>query len=90
MRSASIFFHDKRVIPVGDRASVPLAFEFREVWMVKLADRITNLEPPPPGWLAEKEAAYKLQAQAIHDALSEAHEGLATRMRAKIEAYPGG
>jgi (p)ppGpp synthase/HD superfamily hydrolase len=28
----------------------------REVAMVKLADRITNLEPPPPHWTLEKRA----------------------------------
>jgi (p)ppGpp synthase/HD superfamily hydrolase len=28
------------------------------VWLVKLADRITNLEPPPPSWSAEKRIAY--------------------------------
>src|SRR5258708_2572005 len=30
----------------------------REVAMVKLADRITNLEPPPPKWTVEKRTAY--------------------------------
>lgn len=61
----------------------------REVWMVKLADRITNLEPPPRHWSPEKVAAYRVQANEIYQALSEAHEGLAKRMQAKIAAYPG-
>lgn len=62
----------------------------REVWMVKLADRITNLEPPPPGWSTTKVREYRAEAHDIHDALAKAHDGLAERMRAKIEAYPGG
>lgn len=59
----------------------------REVWMVKLADRITNLEPAPPSWTAEKRAAYRAEAQLIVDALGEAHAGLAARLRKKIAEY---
>lgn len=59
----------------------------REVWLVKLADRITNLEPAPSGWSAEKRVAYRAEAQVIHDALAEAHAGLAERMREKIASY---
>lgn len=59
----------------------------REVWLVKLADRITNLEPAPAHWTAEKRAAYRAEAQVIHDALGEAHAGLAARMREKIANY---
>jgi (p)ppGpp synthase/HD superfamily hydrolase len=59
----------------------------REVWMVKLADRITNLEPAPPQWSAEKRIAYRAEAQVIVDALGEAHAGLATRIKEKIAAY---
>lgn len=62
----------------------------REVWMVKLADRLTNLEPPPPKWSTEKIAEYRAEAQEIYQALAEAHAGLAKRMRAKMDAYPGG
>lgn len=59
----------------------------REVWLVKLADRITNLEPAPPQWSEEKRLAYLAEAQVIHDALGEAHAGLAARMREKISLY---
>lgn len=59
----------------------------REVWMVKLADRITNLEPAPPSWTAEKRRAYLVEAQLIHDELHEAHAGLAARLREKIAGY---
>ena len=29
-----------------------------EVWAVKMADRITNLQPPPKGWSAKKKEHY--------------------------------
>lgn len=57
--------------------------------MVKLADRITNLGPPPPQWSAEKRASYKAEAQRIHDALGAASPFLAARLRERIAAYPG-
>jgi (p)ppGpp synthase/HD superfamily hydrolase len=59
----------------------------REVWLVKLADRITNLEPAPAHWPAEKRAKYRAEAQVIVDALGSAHAGLAARIREKIATY---
>lgn len=59
----------------------------REVWLVKLADRITNLEAPPHYWSREKRLAYREEARAIHAALAEAHAGLAARLTQRIEAY---
>lgn len=59
----------------------------REVWLVKLADRVTNLEAPPHYWSREKRLAYREEARAIHAALAEAHAGLAARLAARIEAY---
>jgi len=59
----------------------------REVWLVKLADRITNLEPAPAHWSAEKRVKYRAEAQQIADALGEAHAGLAARIREKIAGY---
>ncbi len=59
----------------------------REVWLVKLADRITNLEPAPAHWSDEKRAGYRVEAQAIHDALGEANAALASRIREKIASY---
>lgn len=61
--------------------------EPREVWMVKLADRIVNLAEPPSHWSKEKIRAYREEARVIEAALGEASEGLAARLRAKIEAY---
>ncbi len=60
-----------------------------EVWMVKLADRITNLQPPPAHWDAAKIAAYRVEAQTILDALGAGDTWLAARLRRKIEGYGG-
>lgn len=59
----------------------------REVWMVKLADRIVNLSQPPFYWSREKATRYRAEAQTILDALGEAHPGLAARLAEKIETY---
>lgn len=64
-----------------------IAAQPREVAMVKLADRITNLQPPPRSWSPEKIDGYRDEARHILDALGAAHAGLAARLRAKIEAY---
>ena len=58
-----------------------------EVWMVKLADRITNLQPPPAHWDAAKIVAYRAEAGTILDALGEADGWLAERLRGKIAGY---
>lgn len=60
----------------------------RAVWCVKLADRISNLQPPPAHWTAEKIAAYRSEAGEILRALGEAHAGLAARLERKIACYP--
>jgi len=60
------------------------------VWAVKLADRITNLAPPPSHWTRDKCAAYQAEARDILDALGAGCAALAERLRARIEAYPGG
>jgi (p)ppGpp synthase/HD superfamily hydrolase len=58
-----------------------------EVWMVKLADRITNLAPPPKHWTKEKIASYREEAIAIHAALKDASPFLAERLLARIRDY---
>ena len=59
----------------------------REVWVVKLADRVTNLESPPPAWATTKRRAYLEEARVIHAALGAAHPGLARRLEEKMAAY---
>jgi len=57
----------------------------REVWMVKMADRITNLHPPfPSHWSRPRIDAYRQEAVAIHGALAESSPYLAERMEALI------
>lgn len=58
-----------------------------EVWMVKLADRIVNLGPPPPHWALEKIAAYRTEAENILAALGGASPLLADRLAKRIAAY---
>lgn len=59
----------------------------REIWMVKMADRITNLQPPPACWSPKKIAAYHREAQRIHQALRTAHRYLDQRLAEKITQY---
>ena len=58
-----------------------------EVWMVKLADRITNLLPPPAHWDDEKIENYWEEAKLIYTELKDANEYLAARLFMKIEGY---
>lgn len=59
----------------------------REVWMVKLADRITNLQPPPRHWTTEKMQSYQQEARQIYDALHGASPFLAARLKQKTDNY---
>jgi (p)ppGpp synthase/HD superfamily hydrolase len=58
-----------------------------EVWMVKLADRITNLQPPPAHWSKEKIKLYRAEAVGINAALKDASPLLAARLAEKINRY---
>jgi (p)ppGpp synthase/HD superfamily hydrolase len=60
-----------------------------EIWMVKLADRITNLQPPPRHWTQEKISQYRQEAINIHAQLQTASPFLAMRLAGKIQNYPG-
>ncbi|HET7504274.1 MAG TPA: HD domain-containing protein [Kofleriaceae bacterium] len=59
----------------------------REVWIVKLADRITNLAPPPARWSSDKRRRYRDEAIAIADALGAACAPLDARIRMRISDY---
>jgi (p)ppGpp synthase/HD superfamily hydrolase len=59
----------------------------KEIWMVKLADRISNLQPPPAHWTPEKIRRYREEATMIHDVLGSASPYLAGRLRHKIDIY---
>ena len=58
-----------------------------EVWMVKLADRICNLQRPPDYWSAEKRHGYREEAREILNALGAANPYLAARLQSKVDAY---
>jgi (p)ppGpp synthase/HD superfamily hydrolase len=60
----------------------------REVWMVKLADRIANLYQPPFYWDNAKILRYRDEAALIHRELGSASALLAQRLQDKIDAYP--
>jgi hypothetical protein len=66
---------------------VRIALQPREIAIVKLADRITNLQPPPEQWTLEKRIAYREQAREILGVLGPACAPLARRLAEKIEAY---
>ena len=59
----------------------------KEVWMVKLCDRITNLQPPPKHWNKEKIEKYRAEASFILEQLGEANLFLAQRLKSKIDSY---
>jgi (p)ppGpp synthase/HD superfamily hydrolase len=59
----------------------------REIWMVKLADRITNMHDPPAHWSIEKRRRYRAEAGTILDTLGASSPYLAARLQEKIKAY---
>ena len=59
----------------------------QEIWMVKLADRIVNLQPPPSYWTPERRSQYLEQSKEIYEALKVASQFLATRLLSKIQDY---
>jgi (p)ppGpp synthase/HD superfamily hydrolase len=59
----------------------------KEVWMVKLADRIANLYHPPFYWDNEKIDSYRTEAMRIYEALHPANDALAQRLLDKIAQY---
>lgn len=58
-----------------------------EIQMVKLADRITNLNIPPKYWNQEKIKEYKKEASFILSCLRNSNIYLAKRLEEKIEEY---
>lgn len=58
-----------------------------EVWMVKLADRITNLQPPPGYWSLARRRRYLEESKLIHQSLDSACPLLADRLESKMDEY---
>ncbi len=59
----------------------------REIWMVKMADRISNLQAPPSYWNQDKIKRYQTEAESILGALQDASPYLQVRLRHKIDEY---
>ena len=60
----------------------------KEIWAVKMADRICNLYAPPYYWNTSKKEKYLEEAQTIYQDLKEGNDYLAKRLLEKIEMYP--
>jgi (p)ppGpp synthase/HD superfamily hydrolase len=61
--------------------------ESREIWMVKMADRISNLQKPPVSWNREKISGYFDDSIIIHENLKEGSRYLSARLSLKINEY---
>lgn len=59
----------------------------KEVGMVKLADRITNLQEPPYYWNNDKIDRYRKEAELISETLSDKNDYLNKRLLGKIEEH---
>lgn len=59
----------------------------KEVWMVKLCDRITNLQPPPNSWDKTKITNYRDEAILINTELGSASKFLSDRLKTKMLGY---
>lgn len=59
----------------------------KEVGMVKLADRITNLQVPPHYWDKDKKISYLEEAKLIAETLKNKNDYLNSRLQKKIEEY---
>ncbi len=59
----------------------------KEVWAVKLADRITNLQEPPRHWDTSKKENYRQEAMQIVQHLKGANPYLEQRLDKKIAEY---
>ena len=58
-----------------------------EVGMVKLADRIINLQPPPKHWTNEKIGKSHCEAKNIHESLTHCNKYLSLRLQKLIGTY---
>ncbi len=58
-----------------------------EIGMVKMADRISNLQEPPDHWFEDKIAEYHEEAMVIYQALKHLNSQLADRLKMKMDEY---
>lgn len=64
-----------------------IAAQGTEVRMVKMADRINNLQPPPAHWDTNKMKRYQKEAQIILEQLGGANPYIENRLKEKIKLY---
>ncbi|MDR3200086.1 MAG: hypothetical protein LBT68_01395 [Spirochaetales bacterium] len=64
-----------------------IVMQKKEIWMVKLADRIWNMSAPPEHWDLEKRTEYRDEAKQILETLKQGSPYLAARLTDKIYAY---
>lgn len=60
----------------------------KEVWAVKLADRISNMQEPPKTWDLEKKKYYRQVAKLILQELEGGNAYLESRLQVQIKSYP--
>ena len=58
-----------------------------EIWAVKLADRITNMQAPPIHWHKDRKLRYKNESDLIYQELKDGNPYLAKRLKEKIKWY---
>lgn len=59
----------------------------KEVWSVKMADRICNLYSPPFYWNTEKKKQYHAESLLVYENLKDGNAYLANRLKEKIDHY---
>ncbi len=59
----------------------------RSAQIIKMADRIVNLRPPPPDWTKSKICEYLEEAIEIHRRLGTANQAMADRLEKKLVQY---
>lgn len=64
-----------------------IKLQSKEVWAVKLADRISNMQKPPPHWDQFKIMAYQKMARLILSTLKGGNAYLEKRLEQKILDY---
>lgn len=64
-----------------------IKLQSKEVWAVKLADRITNMQEPPEHWDNDKRINYLLMACVILSTLKGGNSYLEKRLEDKIKNY---
>lgn len=64
-----------------------IKLQTKEIWAIKMADRISNLQKPPFYWDTAKKKEYMEEARLIHTELNTASKYLADRLEKKIKEY---